>query len=650
MEVIHPRCAGVDVSKKDAKVCVRVQGQGRRGTSTTVSTWGSTSGEIVALSEHLIAKQVSCVVMESTSDYWKPFYYLLEDQLNVMLVNAKAARTAPGRKTDVSDAAWLADLGAHGLIRASFVPPPPVRVLRDLTRTRTTITRARTKEIQRLEKLLEDAGIKLSAVASNIVGVSGRAMLEALIAGERNPAVLAELAKQRLRHKIPALTEALCGRFNEHHAFMVRLYLDRIDAHAADIARLDARIEEAIAPFRCARELLMSIPGWSQIIADVFIAETGADMMGVSTAENLASWDRVVPGCNESAGRVKSAGTRPGNRHLKAALGVAALLAARSKDTYSAARAFSNPPTFVARKRGRVGHPELHERRQVEARHRSPRPRALNRRGVGHVADRRLAVRRQLGPRFVARRVSRRSECPRAASRRATERPRKPVAPVTRTFIACRRRRPPRAPSSPPGDRRAICSSGIRGSQAVACPQPRGVSHLSRNVGGPQPPRIDAHLDLGPPESPEQHVEHLADAAAAAAADVVDLAGLALVEQQAVGAHHVAHVAEVAHGVEVPPPRSRAAPQATLDLRDLARERALRERLAATRARVVEGPRQHDAHAPRRTVEQGERRLRRLADGIGRGRPQRRRPADRQLGLRAPIRTPRRCRRRAPPA
>ena len=312
MEVIHPRCAGIDVSKKDAKVCVRVQGRGRRGTSTTVSTWGSTTAEILALREHLIAEQVSCVVIESTSDYWKPFYYLLEEALPVMLVNAKAARNVPGRKTDVSDAAWLADLGAHGLMRASFVPPAPIRVLRDLTRARTIITRARTKEIQRLEKLLEDAGIKLSAVASNIVGVSGRAMLEALIAGERDPAVLADLAKQRLRHKIPALTEALRGRFNEHHAFMARLYLDRIDAHAADIARLDARIEEAIAPFRFARELLMSIPGWSQIIADVFIAETGADMSVFPTAEHLASWAGVVPGCNESAGRVKSAGHPPG--------------------------------------------------------------------------------------------------------------------------------------------------------------------------------------------------------------------------------------------------------------------------------------------------------------------------------------------------
>ena len=338
MEVIHPRCAGVDVSKKDAKVCVRVQGAGRRGTSTTVRTWGSTTAEILALGEHLLAEQVSGVVLESTSDYWKPFYYLLEDQLNVMLVNAKAARNVPGRKTDVSDAAWLADLGAHGLLRASFVPPEPIRVLRDLTRARTIITRARTTEIQRLEKLLEDTGIKLSAVASNIVGASGRAMLEALIAGERDPAVLADLAKQRLRDKIPALTEALRARFTDHHAFMVRLYLDRIDAHSADLARLDGRIEQAVAPVRGGQELLMSIPGWSQIVADVFIAETGADMSVFPTAEHLASWAGVVPGCDESAGRVKSGATRPGNRHLKAALGVAALSAARSKNTYYSVR------------------------------------------------------------------------------------------------------------------------------------------------------------------------------------------------------------------------------------------------------------------------------------------------------------------------
>ena len=300
MEVIHPRCAGIDVSKKDAKVCVRVQGRGRKATSSTVTTWTSMTSSILALREHLIAERVTCVVIESTAAYWKPFYFLLDDALEVMLVNARAARNLPGRKTDVSDAAWLADLGAHGLVRASLVPPEPIRVLRDLTRARTTIAQARTKEIGRLETLLEDTGIKLSSVASQITGVSGRAMLEALIAGQHDPAVLADMARGRMRSKVGVLTEALQGRFNDHHAFMVRRHLDRIDAHQADIARLDARIEEAIAPFQAIRELLVSIPGWSQIIANVFIAETGADMSVFPTAEHLASWAGVVPGSNES--------------------------------------------------------------------------------------------------------------------------------------------------------------------------------------------------------------------------------------------------------------------------------------------------------------------------------------------------------------
>lgn len=221
MDVMHPRCAGIDCSKKDAKVCIRVQGHGRRATSTTVTTWGATTSQILALREHLIAAKVTCVVIESTSDYWKPFYYLLDDELNVVLVNAASVRNLPGRKT-VSDATWLADLGAHGLVKASFVPPAPIRALRDLTRTRTVITRERTREVQRLEKLLEDAGIKLSAVACEITGVSGRAMLEALIGGQRDPAVLADLARRRMRAKIPALTQALTGRFTDHHAFMAR--------------------------------------------------------------------------------------------------------------------------------------------------------------------------------------------------------------------------------------------------------------------------------------------------------------------------------------------------------------------------------------------------------------------------------------------
>ncbi len=255
-----------------------------------------------------------------------------------MLVNARHVKNLPGRKTDVSDAAWLAQLGAHGLVRGSFVPPEPVRQLRDLTRTRTTITRERAREIQRLEKLLEDAGIKLAAVASDISGVSGRLMLEALIAGERDPAVLADLAQRRLRSKIPELTEALTGRFGEHHGFLARVHLDLIDGHTRAIDELTARIEVVIEPFRNARDLMVTIPGISTGVADVIVAETGADMGRFPSAGHLASWAGTCPGSNESAGRVKSTHTRPGNIYLKGALGIAAMSAASSRDTYLGAK------------------------------------------------------------------------------------------------------------------------------------------------------------------------------------------------------------------------------------------------------------------------------------------------------------------------
>lgn len=339
MEVVHARCAGIDISKRDAKVALRIVGGGRAGTKSTVTTWSSMTGQVLALREHLAAHQVTCVVMEATSDYWRPFYYVLEDgPWEILLVNARHARNLPGRKSDVSDAAWLAQLGAHGLVRGSFVPPAPIRELRDLTRTRTALTRERAREVQRLEKVLEDAGIKLGAVATDIVGVSGRAMLEALIAGERDPAALAELAKRKLRWKIPALNEAMNGRFGDHHAFLVRTHLDLIDHLTEAIDLLTARIEEAMAPFRGARDLLMTIPGVSTAVADVIIAETGADMTRFPSPGHLASWAGTCPGSNSSAGRVKSTKTRPANPYLKGALGVAAMSAARSKDTYLSAK------------------------------------------------------------------------------------------------------------------------------------------------------------------------------------------------------------------------------------------------------------------------------------------------------------------------
>ena len=340
MEVVHPRCAGMDVSKKDAKVCVRLAGAGRRKTVETVTTWGSMTGQILALREHLAAEQVTCVVMEATGDYWKPFYYLLEDLpgVEVMLVNARHVKTVPGRKTDVADATWLAQLGAHGLVKASFVPPEPIRQLRDLTRARTAITRERAREAQRLEKLLEDAGIKLSAVASDILGVSGRAMLDALIAGDRDPAVLADLAKRRLRNKIPELTGALNGRFNEHHAFLAQVHLDLIDRHTDAIDELTARIEVTMDPFRGFHDLICTIPGISTITADAIVAETGADMSRFPTAKHLASWAGTTPGNNESAGKVKSSRSRPGNPYLQGALGAAAMACAQNPRTYYGAR------------------------------------------------------------------------------------------------------------------------------------------------------------------------------------------------------------------------------------------------------------------------------------------------------------------------
>ncbi|MEV0157236.1 IS110 family transposase [Micromonospora sp. NPDC050686] len=339
MEVVHSRCVGMDISKKDAKVCVRIAGAGRRKTTETVTTWGSMTSQILALRDYMVDQQVTCVVMEATSDYWKPFYYLLEDAgFEVMLVNARHVKTLPGRKTDVADATWLAQLGAHGLVRGSFVPPEPIRQLRDLTRARTAITRERGRQVQRLEKLLEDAGIKLSAVASDILGVSGRAMLEALIAGDRDPAALADLARRRLRSKIPELTEALNGRFTEHHAFLARVHLDLIDRHTAAINRLTERIEVMMEPFQGFRDLICSIPGIGVLTADVIIAETGADMTRFPTAKHLASWAGTTPGNNESAGKVKSSRTRPGNPYLQGALGAAAMACSQNPRTYLGAR------------------------------------------------------------------------------------------------------------------------------------------------------------------------------------------------------------------------------------------------------------------------------------------------------------------------
>jgi transposase len=338
MEVLHRRCAGIDISKRDAKVCVRVQGGRGVGTRETVTTFGALTKDVLALRDYLQRQRVTCVVMEATSDYWKPFHYLLEDAgFELVLANPHAVRSLPGRKTDVADAAWLAQLGAHGLVRGSFVPPAPIRELRDLTRTRASIIAERAREIARLEKLLEDAGIKLSSVVSDLTGVSARAMVAAMIAGERDPQVLADLARTRLRGKIDVLVDALTGRFTDHHAFLAGVHLHRIDEATAAADQITARIEELIEPFRHVRDLLTTIPGVGHTVADVIVAETGADMTRFPTPGHLVAWAGLAPGRNESAGRTKPARTRPGSPHLRAALGTAAMSAARTS-TYLGAR------------------------------------------------------------------------------------------------------------------------------------------------------------------------------------------------------------------------------------------------------------------------------------------------------------------------
>ena len=340
MDVLHDRCAGLDIGKKDLKACVRTPSPTRRNSRRQeIRTFATTTNALLQLRDWLVEQQVTLVVLEATGDYWRGVYYLLEDTLNVMLVNAAHAKGLPGRKTDVSDSAWLAQLGECGLLKPSFVPPEPVRHLRDLTRYRATLAVERTREAQRLEKELEDAGIKISSVATDILGASGRAMLAALIAGEDDAQVMADMARGRLRTKIPALAQALTGNFGEHHSFLCRLHLTRIDELSATIEELSTRIEAEMRPFAHQIEHLVTIPGVKKRTAEVIIAETGADMTRFRTPANLASWAGVCPGHHESAGIHRSGKRRHGNRWLGGALGTAAMAAGRTRErTYLGAR------------------------------------------------------------------------------------------------------------------------------------------------------------------------------------------------------------------------------------------------------------------------------------------------------------------------
>ena len=336
MDRIVDRPAALDVHKASVTACVRVW-EGRELTEH-LAEFKTTVHGLLALRDWLEALGVQQVAMEATGVYWKPVWAVLEDRFELMLVNARAVKQVPGRKTDIKDAQWLCQLLEAGLLRASFVPPKPIRTLRNLTRYRKATIQDRNREAARLHKILEDTGIKLDCVASDILGVSGRSMLDALVSGTTDPEVLAELVKGKLRKKIPALREALVGRFEDEHALVVSQILAHIDFLDEAIDRLSDEIEERIAPFAPQRELLMSIPGVKQRSAEVLIAEIGVDMNAFPTPKHLASWAGMCPGQNESAGKRRSAKTRKGSKWLRATLGESANAAARTKGSYLAAQ------------------------------------------------------------------------------------------------------------------------------------------------------------------------------------------------------------------------------------------------------------------------------------------------------------------------
>lgn len=337
MDQMIERCCGLDVHKATVAACVRVP-DGHGGRAQDVRTFGTTTAELLALGDWLGAHGVTHVAMESTGVYWRPVYYMLEERFTCLLVNAAHLKHVPGHKTDVQDCIWIAQVLEHGLLRGSFVPPAPLRELRELTRYRATLVQDRTRAANRLHKALEDAHIKLATVASDILGVSGRAMLQALVTGTTDPEILAELARGKLRAKLPALRQALTGRFRPQHAFLVGQILAHLDYLDEAIGTLSIRIEELLAPFGAALALIDPIEGISRRTAEVVIAELGVDMRQFPGAGHAASWVGLCPGNNESAGKHRSGKTRKGNRWLRAVLSQAALAAIRAKDSAFAAR------------------------------------------------------------------------------------------------------------------------------------------------------------------------------------------------------------------------------------------------------------------------------------------------------------------------
>jgi transposase len=333
MEVLHTHCAGLDVHKDSVVGCVRHMADSK--VTTVVKTFKTTTQELMALSNWLSSEGATHIAMEATGVYWKPVWHILSDgDFSLVLANAAHVKNVPGRKTDVNDAMWLADLMAHGLIRASFVPDEPTQQMRDLLRTRKQMVRERSSHIQRIQKTLEDANIKLDSVVTDILGLSGRRIIEALIAGQTMPQALATLAHRRIHASSDELEAALRGRITKHHRFLLKLHLDQIDAFDAAIASIDKEVDSQVEPFRAAIELLSTIPGISALAAQVLVSEIGIDMSRFQTAGHLISWAGLCPKNDESAGKRRSNRMKKGAPWLKTTLIQCAWAASRKKNSY----------------------------------------------------------------------------------------------------------------------------------------------------------------------------------------------------------------------------------------------------------------------------------------------------------------------------
>lgn len=331
MEVLYERCAGLDVHKDTVVACVRIA-EGRKA-RREVRTFGTVTRELMALADWLAEENVSHVLMEATGVYWKPVWHILESGWTLILANAAHVKGVPGRKSDVKDAEWLADLLAHGLVRGSLVPPQPIQELRDLTRTRKQIVRERSSHVQRIQKTLQDANIKIDSVISDIMGMSGQRFLMAIIEGESDPEKLAEHASPRLKASREQIEDALRGFANSHHRFMLTLHLGLIATLDDAVAQIDREVTALLEPFRAAVERLKTIPGVSQTMAEVIIAETSGDMSRFQSADHLISWAGLCPRSDESAGKHRTNHLKPGAAWLRSALVQCAWAAARKKDS-----------------------------------------------------------------------------------------------------------------------------------------------------------------------------------------------------------------------------------------------------------------------------------------------------------------------------